>query len=50
MAAFGIAANDVLGAFATEHVRLQGGFLVGGDQEKLVKLDMEYHDPEELEP
>jgi HAE1 family hydrophobic/amphiphilic exporter-1 len=49
MAAFGIAANDVLGAFATEHVRLQGGFLVGGDQEKLVKLDMEYHDPEELE-
>jgi HAE1 family hydrophobic/amphiphilic exporter-1 len=49
MAAFGIAANDVLAAFATEHVRMQGGFLVGGDQEKLVKLDMEYHDPEELE-
>jgi len=49
MAAFGIAANDVLGAFATEHVRMQGGFLVSGDQEKLVKLDIEYHDPEELE-
>ena len=49
MAAFGIAANDVLAAFATEHVRMQGGFLVGGDQEKLVKLDMEYHNPEELE-
>jgi len=48
MAAFGIAANDVIGAFATEHVRLQGGFLVGGGHEKLVKLDMEYHDPEEL--
>ena len=32
MAAFGIAANDVLAAFATEHVRMQGGFLVGGDQ------------------
>jgi HAE1 family hydrophobic/amphiphilic exporter-1 len=49
MAAFGIAANDVLGAFATEHLRLQGGFLVGGEQEELVKLDIEYHDPRELE-
>jgi HAE1 family hydrophobic/amphiphilic exporter-1 len=49
MAAFGIAANDVIGAFATEHIRMQGGFLVGGEQEKLVKLDLEYHDPRELE-
>ena len=49
MAAFGIAANDVIGAFATEHVRLQGGFLVGSEQEKLVMLDLEYHNPKELE-
>jgi HAE1 family hydrophobic/amphiphilic exporter-1 len=49
MAAFGIAANDVIGAFATEHVRMQGGFLVGGQQERLVKLDLEYHNPRELE-
>ncbi|MEE8496448.1 MAG: efflux RND transporter permease subunit, partial [Xanthomonadales bacterium] len=49
MAAFGIAANDVIGAFATEHVRLQGGFLVGGEHEKLVTLDLEYHHPKELE-
>jgi HAE1 family hydrophobic/amphiphilic exporter-1 len=49
MAAFGIAANDVIAAFATEHVRMQGGFLVGGTQEKLVKLDLEFHDPRELE-
>ncbi len=49
MAAFGIAANDVIGAFATEHVRMQGGFLVGGTQEKLVKLDLEYHNPLELQ-
>jgi HAE1 family hydrophobic/amphiphilic exporter-1 len=48
MAAFGIAANDVLGAFATEHIRMKGGFLVGGEQEKLVNLDLEYHDPREL--
>lgn len=49
MAASGIAANDVIGAFATEHIRMQGGFLVGGDQEKLVNLDLEFHDPRELE-
>jgi HAE1 family hydrophobic/amphiphilic exporter-1 len=49
MAAFGIAANDVIGAFATEHIRMQGGFLVGGEQEKLVKLDLEFHNPRELE-
>ncbi|MBT8060123.1 MAG: efflux RND transporter permease subunit [Gammaproteobacteria bacterium] len=49
MAAFGIAANDVIGAFATEHVRMQGGFLVGGKREALVKLDLEFHSPRELE-
>ncbi len=49
MAAFGIAVNDVVGAFATEHVRLQGGFLVAGEQEELIQLDVEYHDPRELE-
>ena len=49
MAAFGIAANDVVGAFAAEHLRMQGGFLVGGNQEELVKLDLEFHDPRELE-
>ena len=49
MAAFGIAANDVIGAFASEHIRMQGGFLVSGEQEKLVKLDLEFHDPRELE-
>jgi HAE1 family hydrophobic/amphiphilic exporter-1 len=49
MAAFGIAVNDVIGAFATEHVRLQGGFRVRGAQEELLQLDIEYHDPLELE-
>jgi len=48
MAAFGIAANDVIGAFASEHIRMQGGFLVGGNQEMMVKLDLEFHDPDEL--
>lgn len=49
MAAFGIAVNDVIGAFASEHVRLQGGFRVSGEQEQLLQLDIEYHDPSELE-
>ena len=49
MAAFGIAANDVIGAFASEHIRMQGGFLVGGSSEQLVDLDLEFHDPRELE-
>ncbi len=49
MAAFGIAANDVIGAFATEHLRLQGGFRVSGSQEELLQLDIEYHNPGELE-
>jgi len=49
MAAFGIAVNDVIGAFATEHLRLQGGFRVSGEQEELLQLDIEYHDPRELE-
>ncbi|MBT8050322.1 MAG: efflux RND transporter permease subunit [Gammaproteobacteria bacterium] len=49
MAAFGVAANDVIGAFSAEHLRLQGGFLVGDSQEKLVNLDLEFHDPVELE-
>ncbi len=49
MAAFGIAVNDVIGAFSTEHVRLQGGFRVSGSQEELLQLDIEYHDPISLE-
>ncbi len=49
MAAFGIAVNDVIGAFSTEHVRLQGGFRVSGSEEELLQLDIEYHDPISLE-
>lgn len=48
MAAFGIAAQDVLGALRREHVQFPGGFLVQDKTENLVKLDLEYHRPEEL--
>ncbi len=49
MAAFGVTAQDVRQAFATEHVQFPGGFLVAGAREMLIKIDLEFHDPEELE-
>jgi len=48
MAALGVTAQDVRNAFRAEHVQLPGGFLVSGDTESLVKLDLEYHSPETL--
>ena len=44
MAAFGITLQDVQLAFAREHVRLPGGFLVTGSSEELLKADLEFHD------
>jgi hydrophobic/amphiphilic exporter-1 (mainly G- bacteria), HAE1 family len=40
--------QDVVQAVDREHVQLPGGFLVGGRTEQLLKLDLEYHDPEAL--
>jgi len=48
MAGLGVTAQDVRDAFRTEHVQLPGGFLVSGTGERLIKLDLEYHGPEEL--
>jgi hydrophobic/amphiphilic exporter-1 (mainly G- bacteria), HAE1 family len=48
MAGLGVTAQDVRNAFRTEHVQLPGGFLVSGTSERLIKLDLEYHSPEEL--
>ncbi len=48
MAALGVTAQDVRNAFRTEHVQLPGGFLVSGDNENLIKLDLEYHSPAAL--
>ena len=48
MAEFGITVTDVVQAFRNEHLRLPGGFLVGGDREELIELDLEYHDPRAL--
>ncbi|GAB4168874.1 MAG: efflux RND transporter permease subunit [Rhodocyclaceae bacterium] len=48
MTALGVAAQDVLDAFAREHVQLAGGFVVGRTTESLVKLDLEFHKVDEL--
>jgi len=48
MAALGVTAQDVRNAFRAEHVQLPGGFLVSGQTESLIKLDLEYHSPEAL--
>ncbi|HLS05427.1 MAG TPA: efflux RND transporter permease subunit [Wenzhouxiangella sp.] len=48
MAALGITAGDIRHAFDTEHVQFPGGFLVSGQTESQIKLDLEYHSPEDL--
>ncbi|MCB5188356.1 efflux RND transporter permease subunit [Methylobacillus caricis] len=48
MAAYGLAATDLLDAFNREHVQLPGGFLVGNHSEYLMKLDLEFHNLRDL--
>ncbi|RLA46583.1 MAG: AcrB/AcrD/AcrF family protein [Gammaproteobacteria bacterium] len=49
MAAFNVTTNEILTAIRNEHFMMPGGFLVSGETEHMVKLDMEYHNPKELE-
>jgi len=49
LTAFGITVQDIIAAFRNEHLQLPGGYLVDGNKEELLKLDLEYHDPVELE-
>ena len=48
MNAYGVTTQDLIRAFAAEHFQLPGGFLVGGDTEQLIKLDLEFHRPSDL--
>lgn len=48
MAAHKLTANDLISAFAREHIQLPGGFLVSNQAEQLLKLDLEFHDIKEL--
>ena len=49
MTAFQVTAQDLISAFANEHVQVAGGFLVGQSTENLIKLDLEFHRLDELE-
>ncbi|MBM3393776.1 MAG: efflux RND transporter permease subunit, partial [Betaproteobacteria bacterium] len=48
MAALGITPGDLQRAFAQEHVQMAGGFVVGTTTESLVKLDLEYHNLDDM--
>jgi len=48
MKQLGITVPDVVRMFNREHLRLPGGFLISGDREELLELDLEYHSPKEL--
>jgi HAE1 family hydrophobic/amphiphilic exporter-1 len=49
MVAFGVTVQDIIAAFRNEHIQLPGGFLVEAEREQLLKLDLEFHQPAELE-
>jgi HAE1 family hydrophobic/amphiphilic exporter-1 len=49
MVAFGVTVQDITQAFRQEHLLLPGGYLVDAQQEQLLKLDLEFHDPVDLE-
>lgn len=48
MAAYQLTANDLINAFNREHIQLPGGFLVSSQAEQLLKLDLEFHDINDL--
>jgi HAE1 family hydrophobic/amphiphilic exporter-1 len=49
LSAHGLTVQDVLDAFRNEHLLLPGGFVTSRTQERLLKLDVEYHSPRELQ-
>jgi HAE1 family hydrophobic/amphiphilic exporter-1 len=48
MAALGVTTQDLTSAFTKEHLQLSGGFLVGPTTENLLKLDLEFHNLDDL--
>ena len=48
MAAYNLVASDLITAFQKEHIQLPGGFLVGEKAERLMKLDLEFHNLRDL--
>jgi hydrophobic/amphiphilic exporter-1 (mainly G- bacteria), HAE1 family len=48
LAAFGLTVDDLIQAVNTEHVQLPGGFLVSDRTERMIRLDLEYHQTDAL--
>lgn len=48
MAAYNVTTQDLINAFNTEHIQLPGGFLVSKNTENMLKLDLEYHNLDDL--
>jgi HAE1 family hydrophobic/amphiphilic exporter-1 len=48
MSALGITTQDIIEAFGREHIQIPGGYLVSGNLEKLLHLDLEYHNIRDL--
>jgi HAE1 family hydrophobic/amphiphilic exporter-1 len=48
MAAMGVTVDQVIRAFGLEHIKLPGGFITGAERERQLKLDLEYHNVNEL--
>ncbi len=49
MSAYGITTQDLVRAFRAQHFQLPGGFLVGDSREYLIKLDLEFHRPADIQ-
>ncbi len=49
LASHNLTTQDLAAAFQREHLQLPGGFVVGGNTESLLKLDLEFHNLQELE-
>jgi len=49
MSAYGITTQDLIRALQVEHFQMPGGFLVGDSTEYLIKLDLEFHKPADLQ-
>ncbi len=48
LATQGIGVDEVIRAFGMEHIKLPGGFITGVRKEHQLKLDLEYHDVDQL--
>ncbi len=48
MAGLGITIGDVIRAFHNNHLQMPGGYLVGGMSENLIKLNLEFHNVQDI--